>query len=201
MIPTRFPTLFLRKEEVSHPFCGLRVGTGRGKCAIFILDKYTREVGEVRRKGIALICLICVFCLAGCTGTVRTDAPMTSFSYAHSGMDSGSIYCWEAYMTQEGPKVHMWLLCGETEYTCPAAEVDYQALRDLIDQYDLWKWAGFDKTNRHVLDGEGFDLQIEFADGTRIEASGSNCFPAGYDDAVEAIRHIFEAYMKEGTNE
>ena len=57
--------------------------------------------------------------------------------------------------------------------------------------------AGRYKIDRDVLDGASFSLCVEFEDGGVIDASGSNCFPAGYSEKASAIRDFFEKLMEE----
>ena len=70
------------------------------------------------------------------------------------------------------------------------ASVD--ALMQVIDEFDLSQWDGFDKTNEYVLDGEGFWLEIRLTDGTSIEARGENAFPENYFPAISAIQEILD---------
>ena len=67
------------------------------------------------------------------------------------------------------------------------------ALCAVIDKYGLEQWDGFSKSQSGVLDGEGFRLEIELTDGTRILASGDNAFPPDYFNAMGELWAILEA--------
>ena len=65
-------------------------------------------------------------------------------------------------------------------------------LQEVIRAYGLEAWDGFHESDPYVLDGEGFRLEMEFADGASVYASGDNAFPEGYHDAMAGIDEIFE---------
>ena len=65
-------------------------------------------------------------------------------------------------------------------------------LLEIIQKYDLESWDGFHGSNPDVLDGEDFSLELQFADGTSVYASGSNAFPENYHDAMASIDRILE---------
>ena len=71
--------------------------------------------------------------------------------------------------------------------TEPAGE-----LLDAVSDYGLESWDGFHKSDPYVLDGEGFLLEMDFADGVSISASGDNSFPDGYFAVSSALDDIFE---------
>lgn len=65
-------------------------------------------------------------------------------------------------------------------------------LQDVIRTYSIESWDGFHESDPDVLDGEGFWLELKFADGTSVYATGDNAFPDGYFDAMAAIDGILE---------
>ena len=65
-------------------------------------------------------------------------------------------------------------------------------LQNVIRTYDLLSWDGFHESDPYVLDGEGFCLELNFADGTSVYASGDNAFPGGYFSATNCIDDILE---------
>ena len=66
------------------------------------------------------------------------------------------------------------------------------ALCRVVEAYDLFKWDGFDRERSDVLDGEGFRLEIDFADGTSIRAQGDNAFPENYFAAIGEMQEILD---------
>ena len=78
----------------------------------------------------------------------------------------------------------------------PVDEGIIDALFEVVEKYDLYRWDGFDKTRSGVLDGEDFRLVIRFSDGTSIQANGNNAFPENYFDAMSEMEHILDGIRK-----
>ena len=71
------------------------------------------------------------------------------------------------------------------------------ALMQIIDEYDVAQWDGFDASEEHVLDGEGFWLEIALTDGTGILARGENAFPENYFPAIGRMQETLDAMSLE----
>ena len=77
---------------------------------------------------------------------------------------------------------------GEEEsfdYLVDAETLD-QARR-VLETYDVASWAGFRGSDPNVLDGYSMSFQVEFVDGSRIEAFGENKFPKNYHDVFSEL--------------
>lgn len=68
-------------------------------------------------------------------------------------------------------------------------------LLDIIEDYGLFSWDGFDESDPFALDGEGFTLIATFSDGMSLSASGENAFPDHYFDAAEAITRLLDTAL------
>ncbi|MCR4577504.1 MAG: hypothetical protein K5784_06320 [Clostridiales bacterium] len=66
-----------------------------------------------------------------------------------------------------------------------------EELQKLVSEYKLEDWNGFRGSDPRVLDGEHFTLELSFADGDMVRASGENEFPEGYHNAVNAVEDVF----------
>lgn len=126
------------------------------------------------------------------------NAQIVSFDYSHSGSSTFEIYSYAVAKDEASGKMTIQydLFCGFFTGALPADDEFLQKLSELNADYDLRKWDGFNKSNSHVSDGTGFDLEVRFDDGTGISASGSNSFPEGYGDASRAIDDLFRGYLK-----
>ena len=71
------------------------------------------------------------------------------------------------------------------------------ALFQVIEEYDLYQWDGFDESRDNILDGEGFRLDIGFTDGTSIHANGDNAFPKDYYSAISQMQEILDGMEPE----
>lgn len=69
-------------------------------------------------------------------------------------------------------------------------------LRQVAAEYDLDSWDGFRGSDPYVLDGENFRLELSYADGETVYASGENEFPKNYHEAADRIETIFEKEIK-----
>ena len=143
------------------------------------------------------ICLI-VMLLAGCAKIapktpepLEEPIPLNSFTFMARGMSTGSIYSYTAEKTEEGTHLYLELNCGYIIIDVTVEEDVLGELGAIAAEYRLDTWDGFDKTNKHVSDGEGFTLSIITEDGREIYANGSNEFPHNYSDAKGAIDELF----------
>ena len=66
------------------------------------------------------------------------------------------------------------------------AEILDQARR-VLETYDVASWAGFRGSDPNVLDGYSMSFQVEFVDGSRIEASGENNFPENFNEVFSEL--------------
>lgn len=145
---------------------------------------------------IAFMLLTILMTAAACSKTLRTDAPMTGFSFSHSGMHTGFIYTLSAARTESGWQADLSLLAGEQEYEFHMTEEEAGELTGLVKAHELNRWNGFDKVDRSALDGYSFEMTIDYEDGQHLYASGSNTFPKGYNAAHEAILKFFGELME-----
>ncbi len=71
------------------------------------------------------------------------------------------------------------------------------ALKQAVLDFRVSAWDGFLGSDPNVLDGEAFSLELTYADGTTIHASGENAFPEGY----HAFRNGFYAILQQEKRE
>jgi len=148
------------------------------------------------KRRLTAVLLAVLVLLAACSKPLKTDAPMNSFSFSHSGMNIGLIYTLSAAETETGWQAELSLLASEQEYILDMTESDVATLTELVQKHGLNRWNGFDKVDKNALDGYDFELCISYADGQKIYASGSNTFPKGYDAAHREILEFFGVLME-----
>ncbi len=75
------------------------------------------------------------------------------------------------------------------------------SIENILSQYKIYSWNGFQKADKHVLDGRDFDLIYEREDGAYISASGYMKYPKGYEgfkkDIKEFYLKLFEEELKD----
>ena len=134
-------------------------------------------------------------CFAGAAPPEDLPAVKT-FRYATSGMCIEEFNRYQIKETARGR--FAWIeLHNDDHYVLPLTDGDMASFSALVQELGLAEWNGYHKTDRDVLDGEGFSLSVVFEDGGVIDASGSNCLPRGYGEKVSAIGDFFEKLMEE----
>ena len=74
---------------------------------------------------------------------------------------------------------------------------DIKELENKLNELNVGSWDGFHKSNKHVLDGDTFTLNISCKDGTEIESHGYMKYPKNYGNVSGTIMGFFEKYIKE----
>ena len=98
--------------------------------------------------------------------------------YMHGTM-MGPI--WSVSLIRRGEealvRVEPWDEEEEEFYDYPAEAEILEKARVILETYDVASWAGFRGRDPNVLDGYSMGFQVEFTDGSKIEAFGENQFP------------------------
>ncbi|MCQ2432382.1 MAG: hypothetical protein MJ175_07250, partial [Clostridia bacterium] len=125
---------------------------------------------------------------------------ITSFRYSYSNPFGG---CGYFYKVRRDEDDRITFTCYMDEYrdfgemTCEISDTVCEDLRKILEECDLIKWDGFHESDPDVLDGDGFSLDVYFADECSIRASGSNAFPSGYPDFVTRLDALFAPFTEE----
>lgn len=116
------------------------------------------------------------------------------FRYSYNGSIGGDSFTWEADRTGDAPviKAEEMIYPEYGEMTDKTDNTFFGKLEEIYKTNRLERWNGFNKYNRHILDGSGFSLEIVFSDGKRMSAHGSNSFPAGYRDFRDSLDALFK---------
>ena len=73
---------------------------------------------------------------------------------------------------------------------------DIRILEDILNKYNVNKWDGFNKTDKNVLDGNSFSLNIVLNDKS-ISASGYMKWPNNYGEFKKEIDMLFATFINE----
>ena len=132
-------------------------------------------------------------------GAQDNTSGLKSFSYSYSGTIGGNDYIYN--VSEEDGKVTFEYTSMEYTGNDPySMEVDHKVLDDLYQLYldqRIAEWNGYTKYATNVLDGDGFSLMMEFGDGDRFFASGSNAYPERYFDFCSKMEEILKPYAEE----
>ncbi len=116
------------------------------------------------------------------------DGKIISFSYSHGSGEGG----FEEYMVFEKDNnvilKYQCMGCFEEENVEKKIDAKYlDDLANIINDYKIAKWDGFDQSDDGVLDGDGFTLRVKYDDEKSIEAHGYMKYPSNYKEVRDVI--------------
>lgn len=133
---------------------------------------------------------------------MREPMEIILFSFTHTGMSTEQCFLYSAEQTEDGIRLYTEeLFAGGLIVDTIVDEPVLEQLGEIAGKYRLDRWDGFDKNNKHVMDGNNFSLSVTLADGKTISAHGSNSFPEGYGDAKQEICELFEDLIDKYANQ
>lgn len=123
---------------------------------------------------------------------------LQSFRYVY-----GSWYTTEYRLApEEGELLFSVLDSGRLREGYPTA-VDQAVLEELealFAQYDIWSWAGEYQLEEMATDGNGYQLEAEFAGGSLL-SSGYMAYPPGYWEGHQALEACLQKLVEARQNE
>ena len=138
---------------------------------------------------------------------VQTD--MTAQRRVYEGYKTENGVHLEYYISTE-----MWddktsgnVECRNVVRAIDADESVFQKLCTVFGNYKIAEWAGFRGHDSQVLDGTGMSFNAVLADGTEINARGTNSFPKNYSSFAQELcklittEKISSVRFSEGTYE
>lgn len=138
---------------------------------------------------------------------VQTD--MTAQRRVYEGYKTENGVHLEYYISTE-----MWddktsgnVECRSVVRAIDADESVFQKLCALFGNYRIAEWAGFRGHDSQALDGSGMCFEVVLADGTEINARGTNSFPKNYSSFTQELcklittERINSMHFSDGTYE
>ena len=138
---------------------------------------------------------------------VQTD--MTAQHRVYEGYKTENGVHLEYYISTEmrDDKTSGNVECRDTIRKIDGDEKLFQRLCELFGHCGIEKWADFHGYDPHVLDGTGMSFEAVLADGTEINARGTNSFPKNYSSFAQELcklittEKISSVRFSEGTYE
>lgn len=133
--------------------------------------------------------------LSGCAGfgPAVTDIKSFHFSYQVGNYMNGSV-SYELKLQEDGS----YLATVKPNQVAPEQADTYvvdkafaDELAAFLREHKVQRWNGFQKSNKHVLDGNGFSFSLWTTEGKNFSASGYMRWPRGYDEVKAGIEAIF----------
>lgn len=125
------------------------------------------------------------------------DAPLTNFSFSERHTYLERVQRYEFRIENGQPTVFFTFAHEEELYPVTVDDGWVSQLTEIIRQYGILAWDGFCGSREQLLDGTGFRLEIAFASGATVSASGYGRFPGGYGEAVSAMDGHFMQLLPE----
>ena len=124
---------------------------------------------------------------------VDNESGVNTFFYSYNGSIGGDSY---SYSVVEKDGKHYLeyesMLYGDYDtLTMELDEAFLDQLTALYKEHRLAEWDGYNKYATHVMDGDGFSLNISFGDGASMSAHGSNCYPERYGEFCQQMEALF----------
>ena len=141
-----------------------------------------------------LVAFLTLFFCFGCSKEINSD--ITSFNF---GCDFGLGGYYHYQIRVEDDKViftkeaiGMTTENIEKEIT----KKDLEEIQKIINEQEIYKWNGFDKTDKNVLDGSGFNLSVNYSNGENIEAHGYMRYPKNFKEASDVLLEYLKTLEK-----
>jgi len=122
------------------------------------------------------------------------NSKIVEFSYSY-GSYFGGYNEYNVYTTDEGI-VHIDAngLNGSDLHI--DKDVDESVLNEIdkiVNEYKIYNWDGFDKSDEDVLDGDSFEFKVSYENGKTIFAHGYMKYPDNYKEASDALINYFNS--------
>lgn len=164
-----------------------------------------------KKKFISLVVFLSVLLLIGCGKSgysgpkyIGTEGGKTVYQDVKTDVVELTIY----YYSDMPPVSDVFIKNDEGTYfkeeayreykeLIPVNEDIFNKLNTWVDEYNIKSWDGYNMTQKDVMDGGGFGLNITLATGETITANGSNAYPQGYSDANKSLKDIIAQALEE----
>ena len=138
--------------------------------------------------------IMCIFLLTGCfKKEVRVEnLKSLHYSYSTGWHANASIsYDVESNDGKYYVKVKDDGMDPEDARKYEVEKYKINQLESLLNEIEIYKWDGFNKSDKDVLDGNSFSFSVNFGDHKSISAHGYMMYPKGYREKTDAIELWF----------
>ena len=148
--------------------------------------------------GIIVLVLIIIICFFSFNKKTQiSDIENFSFSYSKGYMANAyiryNISCKEKCTATIKP----YGVAEENAYELDISNDVMDEIKSLLIKYDVYKWNGFNKNDKNVLDGDSFNFYFKKKNVDKIEASGYMMWPKNYADVRNGLDSIFNKILED----
>jgi len=141
------------------------------------------------------VLLVMSLCITGCFKKEVKIGTIKNFHYSYSvGYAMNCNYEYDIKWNEDKliARIKPNGVADENATIIDIKEDDLRDLEEILKELRIGKWDGFKKSDKNVLDGNSFSLNIDFTDGTEIDASGYMKWPNNYKEFKDKVAIYFE---------
>ena len=135
---------------------------------------------------------------------VKIGAIMSFFMSGSNGVEMYSGYHYSLKMNKDGSYTAEYKPSGVPDEQALRKQVVFdfaESLSQLMRDMKINRWNGFDKSNRMVMDGTGFSLDVRFTNGKELRAHGYMKWPKGYGEFSGTVAGRFRELFEQVTGD
>ena len=137
--------------------------------------------------------------LSGCS-TGKEISALTSVSYRYESGTMMYANCSYSLQSVKGKYIAKIRPTGIPDEKAIEVEVDETVMREIeavFQKYEVGRWDGFEKYNKHVMDGRSFSLSLKMRNGDSLYASGYMEWPENFRSVNKELDAIFMRIYRE----
>ena len=141
---------------------------------------------------------IALLALSGCARPEITDIRSFRFSYQVGNYMNGSV-SYELKLEEDGTytaKIKPNQVAEEDATVYKVGKAFADELAAFLRENKVSRWDGFSKSDKRVLDGNGFSFSLWTTDEQNVSAHGYMRWPRGYSEVKAGIEAIFAKLEK-----
>lgn len=75
-------------------------------------------------------------------------------------------------------------------------ENELKEIANIINEYEIYKWNGFNESDPDVLDGDGFSISVIYDSNDKIVAHGYMRYPKNYSKGANALEEYLDGLIE-----
>lgn len=146
---------------------------------------------------LTLLLTIILIGITGCNSKGKIDSDIISFKY-HYGSYNDYYYEYDINIIDE--KVVLNAKGYNAVNLNVEKEIDKSYLEELakiINDNEIYKWNDFDKSDKNILDGYGFSLEVNYSNDKSLKAHGYMKYPKNYNEGHKVLSEFLEQIIED----
>ena len=145
------------------------------------------------RKKFLFVLVIVILFITGCSKEKEFKSDIISFKYNYGSYHSG-YYEYSIILEDDKAMFRANGSNGVDLYIDKEIDKSYfEKLAKVINDNKIYKWNGFDETDKDILDGYSFELIVKYKDDSTLKAYGYMKYPDEYNIGHEALTNFLES--------